>query len=372
MDNQLTPSRDRVRPLGSALVAMAILFLPMQQSAGGEQWLTGSEFHQGLTRGGGLSWREQPLRPALQKLGKQFDIAIFLDRRVDPSQTINLNIENKPLYEVLDEIAAELELELAVVGSVVYVGPPTTANALGCRVRDMTANKTPTAWRRSQPLAWPRLTEPRSGLERIFAEQSLDVTGIERVPHDLWDLTDLPPLPLAIQTQIVLAGFDLELTFGATQRAEVRSLAGKQTSVYSATYTIPKTFAWDAEEIGAILGKSAVVNRVRQRAVLKGTSWQHAKLAAKLTVTKSSRSSPGEVVFSMSKTRGTLRQLAPAFAARLKLQLELSDKISAATLDQVVEISVTNATRTQLLDAVIADTGLKQRVEKDTWIIEPK
>src|SRR5687768_5296549 len=48
-----------------------------------------------------IHWERVPLHEALGRLAKLFDEAIFIDRRVDPSQRVSLNIDSAALDEVL-------------------------------------------------------------------------------------------------------------------------------------------------------------------------------------------------------------------------------------------------------------------------------
>src|SRR5436190_1952090 len=48
-----------------------------------------------------LDWAEVPLRERLTEFGKKYGVAVFLDRRVDPDQKIELSVRDQPVEGVL-------------------------------------------------------------------------------------------------------------------------------------------------------------------------------------------------------------------------------------------------------------------------------
>ncbi len=156
---------------------------------------------------------------ALTNLAHSQEVAIFLDRRVDPDQAVDLVVESGSLRELLQQLAEQLKLGVGRVGPVVYLGPPPTAAVLG----------TVTAWkedqdrpfpaavrdklRRTQPLQWPELTTPRELVQRLARDAGLQVEGLEQIPHDLWPEVDLPPLNFAQAMSLILAGFGLTFDY---------------------------------------------------------------------------------------------------------------------------------------------------------------
>ena len=56
---------------------------------------------------------------------------MFLDRRVDPDQRVELSIEDQPLETAINQIAGRTQLGVSRIGTTFYYGPATTTAYLG-------------------------------------------------------------------------------------------------------------------------------------------------------------------------------------------------------------------------------------------------
>lgn len=207
-----------------ALLAPLQLLLSLQAPANAAAevvWKSGAELDEQFELPAGVRWGANPLRTALSNLAREQHAAIFLDRRVDPDQTMDLVVSDVALRELFERIARELQLGLGQVGPVTYFGPPATAAVLGtvAAQREEQEQALPPAvrnrLRRAQPLRWSELTTPRELLERLVADAGLQLVGLEQIPHDLWPEADLPPLTFAQSFSLILAGFDLTFEYTA-------------------------------------------------------------------------------------------------------------------------------------------------------------
>ena len=71
------------------------------------------------------------MRPAIESLSRARKVAVLIDRRVDPSQKLDISLADMPLESALQAIARSRGLDVACLGSVVYVGPPAAVENLG-------------------------------------------------------------------------------------------------------------------------------------------------------------------------------------------------------------------------------------------------
>ncbi len=178
-------------------------------------WRTGADFRQQLRREIGLSAPAQPCREVIDHLARLHRVAVFVDRRIDPSQQIGLSIVDTPLGSALRKIAQEVGADVCYVDPVVYIGPPGVASRLDtlAAVKRQQAESLPTGLRRKllkkQPWRWDDLATPRELLAQLTAEGNLQLVGLEQLPHDLWPARDLPSLSLIDRLSLVLAGFSL-------------------------------------------------------------------------------------------------------------------------------------------------------------------
>lgn len=195
---------------------MALLLTALAGASAQERrWLTGSELDRALKASVTITWQQIPLREGLQRLSAKTGVAIFLDRRLDPGQPIDLQQTNKPLGAALQELAQAQQAALTRVGSVLYWGP-----------RDKETQLVQTASRRRQEIGklvaslrprltairswnWEELAQPRQLVEQLAQEAGFKVGNIETIPHDLWPAVSLPPLSWSDRMTLVLTGFGL-------------------------------------------------------------------------------------------------------------------------------------------------------------------
>ena len=70
-------------------------------------FLTGPAFENALERIQSLAWQGQRLRVGLQQMSASRQVAILLDRRINPGQQLSLQVKNISLRSLLDLIATE-------------------------------------------------------------------------------------------------------------------------------------------------------------------------------------------------------------------------------------------------------------------------
>ncbi|MFP6677816.1 MAG: hypothetical protein VB878_22205 [Pirellulaceae bacterium] len=330
---------------------------------------TGIDFSRALSREIGIDWQGHSLGAAVADLAQHLNIVILLDRRVDPHTPVNLKIQGKPATQLLDRLATDLQLEIAVVESVIYIAPLGVGNALGSRTSQLSESNLPAGWRQKIPLGWPRLSEPRARLQQMVRQRQVSLAHLERVPHDLWDAIRLPPMPLFLQVEILLAGFDLRLVFEINSATV--SPTTRTASTYVRSHSVPGGFAWNERDIIRVLGRVSSIKRVGRRAELQGTSWQHAKLDSLLRVDPR-QIAVGTKRYTVPRTRGRLGPVVKQISGLLKLEVRYSADVTDKDLEQIVEFTVKDATRVQLLDAILAGTSLRHQLVDNQWIIEPK
>src|SRR5690606_38643002 len=136
---------------------------------------TGRDFRRQLDEPTGVAWTgERQLRDALDNLAEPRQVALLLDRRVDPNQPIQFRADAS-LELVLRQLAARLELGVAIFDGTVYLGPAETARELAT----------------------------------VAAQQHEVITGLSEPRRRI--LTKLPPLatePLATPRDLILAWAD--------------------------------------------------------------------------------------------------------------------------------------------------------------------
>ena len=187
-------------------------------------WRTGAAFQQQLGTSIDIVWSENPIRGALRGLSRSQRVAIVLDRRVNPDQQLEIKLASVPLAAALQKIAENRGLGAALLGSVVYIGPPQAAT----RIRSLAAQRDEEVRQlhslaagrllHCKRMAWDDFATPRDLLSRLAEEGGITLEGMEQVPHDLWAAGDLPALSWVDRVTLVAIQFDLTFRVAADGR----------------------------------------------------------------------------------------------------------------------------------------------------------
>ncbi|MEX2173103.1 MAG: hypothetical protein WD872_01990 [Pirellulaceae bacterium] len=178
-------------------------------------WKTGPALRRELAEPIGLTWGARSAREALAGLSTGTGVAIFLDRRIDPDQTLDLKLRQVSLADGLKQIADQLGAGVALVDAVVYVGPREAASKLAslAAARRDDAQRLPPAlrskWLARRSWQWEELAEPRTLLAELAGQGGVSIENAELVPHDLWPAGNLPALVWTDRLTLLLAGFNL-------------------------------------------------------------------------------------------------------------------------------------------------------------------
>ena len=179
---------------------------------------SGRDFRREIEKQFSASWRNVPLRSILRRISDDRNVSILLDRRIDPAQLISARIMNETVRTSVATVAKAAAADSRVVGSTFYVGPPAGCEKLRTlieiRSRQLFAMESSRKSRqfeitRRRALHWNDLDEPSSLLREIAGRYSLELTGADRVPHDLWAGATLPSINAIESLSLILIQFDL-------------------------------------------------------------------------------------------------------------------------------------------------------------------
>jgi hypothetical protein len=164
------------------------------------------------------------LRPLLQRIASERGVALVLDRRVDPSRRIDLDLPPFRLHDALAKIAAEADCLRIVAGDTVFIGPHAGSGKLPTLIalRESELDQPATQpggreleLRRAWTFAWDDLDRP-ADLVLIAAQHwALEVEGLDQVPHDLWAGGALAGVNAVEALSVLLVQFDLTFEWTA-------------------------------------------------------------------------------------------------------------------------------------------------------------
>ena len=213
-----------VEMIGSATLALVSVLIMTSVTRAAPPKATGREFRMQLEQPVGLSWKDIPLREALNALAEDRRVNIYLDRRVDPSKKISLTINNEPLANALEKIAQSQQLGACLVGHLIYIGPTEDVDrlrtVLSLRKEDLAKLplKARAPYTSQSSLSWPDLTTPGELIEQL-SKSGVRVYGQQKIAHDLWAAGEWPRLAWLDQLGLIAAQFDHTIKFSPDGRA---------------------------------------------------------------------------------------------------------------------------------------------------------
>ena len=328
-----------------------------------------------------LTWQEVPLATALERLAATQSLAVWLDRRIDPSTPINLTAVDQPLGEVLDALSKQAGAAAVPFAGIVYLGPQPTADELTTLAelaREPLA-KAPTAvrtaWLKPTPWSAPRLSQPRALLASLAADAETSLLHADRIPHDLWPARELPALAAIDRAVLLLAGFDLTCRLAADGR-QLETVPIERPVVVSREYRIaPSRATAFREQLAQLPDVQASGDGNRQTVVARSQAHDLLRAALAGRVPGSDGAARAAATRRPAKPAGgsalddrrfTLRienkPLAPVLA-QLASQLQLQVKWDAAIPETaegrntLVSCQVDKANFDDLLRALLAPAG---------------
>ena len=178
------------------------------------KYLTGQKLDRRKLQPLSLWWKDAGLRDRLKAFSETQNIAIMLDRRVDPNTIVNLGIENRTVEQIFLRISAPANIGVCRIEDCYYFGPVDTTIALPIamdtlfRQAKKVARRSKVKWTVKRPVRTGPIVATKSLIEAVATKHGFTVNGLEELPHDLWYSVSLPPTSVLGQIQLMLAGFD--------------------------------------------------------------------------------------------------------------------------------------------------------------------
>ncbi|TXT29053.1 MAG: hypothetical protein FD138_2477 [Planctomycetota bacterium] len=258
--------------------------------------LAGKPFEAALDKKVGVAWGGQignTLRDVVRQLAESQHVSIILDRRVDPTQSIELTIPPTPLREVLAALAHRAECETSIVSNVVYVGPIDSAKKLRTLVElrngelsKLMSNAAPakSPWRnrpvsltRRMTLAWQDLDRPHDILQQVAVKFQIEIDGLDKLPHDLWAGASLPQSTAIEALSLLLVQFGSTFEF-VPDRAAVRIVPIPQRVLTERTHAVPANSPVTLEACRKQFA-DVEIEQSGSKWIVRGTVEQHADIA---------------------------------------------------------------------------------------------
>ncbi len=345
-------------------------------------WATGSALQKRLNSPLTIMLLGNSLRQAVGKLSRLQGVAVLIDRRVDPDEKLDIQWEGVPLWAGLEEIARTRSLGVSLLGPVLYLGPRGAAARLRTlsALREEDVRRLPKAtaekFTRAKAMAWDDLATPRELIEKLAAENDVEVAGEDLVPHDLWAAADLPPLSWTDRVTLIAIQFDLTFTI-SQDGTEVRLVRVPERVAIVRSYP----GGADAEETArkfAALAPAAEVKPSAGRVYVRGLVEDQERITQPrrpaLPPQPPARQSLALERFTLTVNQKPVGALLEQLAGHLKLELVIDRQATARagiSLEQPVSFRVDKVTVDELLEAAAKPAGLRAQRRGQTIQVGP-
>jgi hypothetical protein len=365
------PRRNGPGTLGVLAFALA-LALPRIASVAAEPspaWLTGTALARQLAAPVDGFWSGVPLREAVTSLSLARRVAVLIDRRVDPGQTLEMQLNGLTVQGALDEIAARRGLGVTWLGPLAYLGPAQYTARLRTLAelrREETGRLPPAAAKgflAARSMRWDDFATPRDLLAELAAASGIEIVGLEKVPHDLWAGADLPPLPLVDRLTLIAGQFDLTFQIAADGRAIALVPVPDDLAIVR-SYPGGRDPARLAERWKSLV-PDGQVKVVGAKIFVRGLVEDLELITGSARLAREPRPRPrgdaqGEERFTVRNGRGQLGPVLEDLAGGLHVELQIDREgleRAGISLEQPVSFSVENATLDELFEAVVKPAG---------------
>lgn len=263
--NGLTIGRRRVRRsspivLLATLVAQMAWLVPSAETApprtprSDSPLLRGIGFRRALAQRVSVAWvntstdrlNQHTIRQLAGRSQELWRVAVVLDRRIDPSSELKVEVTNRPVREVIDALARSVGGGTSVVGNAVYIGSTADVRVLRTLVQlretDLDreiqgANRAAriTRLRRESTIRFEDLAEPREVLGQIARKWKIEIDSLDAIPHDLWAGAEFPGVSATEALSLVLIQYGMTFRWIRGGRG-IRIVAPRRPVSLSARY----------------------------------------------------------------------------------------------------------------------------------------
>jgi len=318
------------------------------------------------------TWRGQQLGTIVSRLADTQGISIWLDRRIDLQQEINLRVADTSVLQALTLLSEQQAMGVTVLDTVIYVGPKAAAQELQTLSQlanaqlSKASKETKKYWHRSTPWQCENLSNPRTLLVAMLHDANIEIAGENLIPHDLWAAKQLPPLSLVDRVVLILAGFDLTCDISQdSKRCEVTPI--ERPVVIERKYRLPKNAKPSFTQLQKSAPNGSFVATEKSFS-FTGRWEEHQRIQELLNMRTTPKRQPSrrpatkaERKFSLQLENQPVGTVINQLAKQLRLEVqwdEASLTKAGISRDAPVSCRVKNASLDELLESILAPVGL--------------
>ena len=339
----------------------------LQQDEQSVDWLTGKALKQRAQLAINGQWSEAPLLPLLKQLSVQKKIPLFVDRRVDPSASVNIRAVDVTWEQLLIDIGNPGGYGFCKIEHLYYFGPQATADSLPDNYQKLKSwisknRKTATVnWRKPGTTNLPLLGQPREMLQLLARENKLQVYGLDEIPFDLWPASEFSEQPMLLKTALLVVGFEKWIAI---------SKSGKKMKVVDYVYPDVAKFSigmlGNSKSVAAQLTTKYPHLKIESssKATVKisgPTHGLHSAICDAVSFQKVIKGAATESTFT-AELKGSRGSILATIANQMSVKFEFSQK-DGSILEQHVEFDVVDATAAEIAQNALEGTGLQFQLD---------
>lgn len=357
-------------------------------------YLTNRNFRRALTQPFSASWSNVEIRAIVQRIRSTQKISIILDRRIDPSLKLKLDIQNLTREQGLKNLASNAHAKTVIVGSNIYIGPEKAVSNLKTLLELKKQELFELA--QSHPKLKPRmlslsrrktfhyqdLDQPSEILKQITDAYQITAKNQELIPHDLWAHSTFSSVNANEALSLLL--IQLNLTYQWNEKGTQIELIPIPDSV-----TIKRTYTPRGKLVADVINQlkarfpGIIVVQTGKTLSISTSAEVHKEIETLFNPkTASNRTKLQKpVTIPIQRRKFTLRvKKVPILAVMKKLEqsgieFEYDDtKLAGAGIDlrQRVDITVEEANAQTFFDALFSTLNLSYKIEGTKIVLTPK
>lgn len=365
--------------------------------------LVGREFTQKIASRLNLIRSDAELLKTVEDLQRTQNIAIVLDRRIDPNQKVSLNVSGISIRDVISQIAqrtSNLESksnDVRIIGDTVVVGPKESLSKFRTLVhlRTEELRKLPNRSTRTlqeitdkETVHWNDLDRPIDVLEKLAAANFVKIANPQTMRHDLWRGGTMFNVNFIEAATCILLQYDLmfewnndatEITLLALPEAVgiIEKHRSRKVSPAEAVTIIQKR--WPKLKADIVQSEVSVFATVEQQAVIselmRSGEWPEANEAKPANKANQPNTIP------LAKRNISLRVirkpvstvLATLIKSGINIQYDPTAlKTAGIDLSANIDLDVKNADIDELMSAICKPVGMKFRIEGEIIHLMPE
>jgi len=404
-----------------------LTLLPTARSVGDttSPLFTGVRLRSELQRPINITRPDVPLREIIARLSELHHIAILLDRRIDPDQRIDVQLSQVTLNDGLELLARQVDADAGIVGSTIIIGPgdalDRTRTDIVIQVLSLSRSSIIAQQRfnrnvySSKTIQWDDLQSPsdlvqmiveefaftvpdstlmfdefdssREQLKTIPVRRDLILSGIDRIPHDLWaagvmaDVTVVEALTLVAAQYDLTCNWNLEATSVRLAPARGRQTIEKRYTVSPQRYKAVKLQLQEEAPLANIVSMGPGFTPQGRYMMFAATVGEHERIKAILTgdPDKQQDDTPDQGplqnrTFTLTTERASVIAILRTLESQGTNVEYDADALVAVGIDlsQKVTLSLNKATADEFFQALCEPLGLDYEIDGKTVRLTPK